>query len=155
MCGNTDSKRGERGLMLMRVSSKLSAILAGAGFALLLPAAAAQAGGDLCTGKWCYDDAPAPVIHRTFKRRVEIERGAYEIAREPALYGWVKQRVVIDEGEPGGKPVYGYVKKRVLLRQYKNIAIYHRARHKYVRERVVIEPETYASDSIFGDWWLR
>lgn len=176
-------------------------VLLFAGLAVLAMGAGAQAGGRDCIGE-CYEEVAAPPIHRTFKRRIEIERGVYEIAREPALYGWATRRVLLDDGVewrekpavyktvkvrrhvksrtvwekrwidgryvmckvkvPGktvwthktvmvspakrwkvrSKPVYGYVKKRILISQYKNIAVYHRARHKYVREQVVIEPES-------------
>ena len=34
-----------------------------------------------------------------------------------------------------------YVEKRILLKPYKNIAIYHRANHQYENERVTIQPE--------------
>lgn len=93
----------------------------------------------------CYERAAPSQIHRTLTKRVEIERGAYEIAREPSLYGWVEKKVVVSQRhswKDGGEPEYDTVKKRILLRPYKNIAIYHKAHHEYVRERVIIQPES-------------
>jgi hypothetical protein len=42
-----------------------------------------------------------------------------------------------------GAPAYAYAERRILLRPYKNIAIYHPARHVYTTERVAIQPEGY------------
>jgi hypothetical protein len=144
---------------------------------------------------------PAPAYTRTFKRRALIRRGAYEIDREPSLYGHSTRGVLLDDGidwhelpavyktvkvkrhirartvwqkqwvdgkyikckvklpaktvwttkkvmvsparrwKTRSRPVYGYEQKRILIRPYKNIAVYHRAKHKYVREHVVIQPE--------------
>jgi hypothetical protein len=170
---------------------------------VLLPQTGPSAAGERgCYGE-CYEQVPAPAMHRTFKRRVLLEEGAYEIAREPSLYGLSTRRVLLDDGiewreKPAvyktvkvrqhlrsrvkwemrwvnGKyikckvkvpartvwttkkvlvskgrrwkvrsnPVYGHVQKRILVRPYKNIAIYHKARHKYVHERVVIQPEAW------------
>ena len=39
-------------------------------------------------------EAP-PVIHRTWKRRIQVEQGVYEIARKPSLYGWVRKKVAL------------------------------------------------------------
>lgn len=197
----------------MRVPSILSAIAATAVLALL-PDAAANAGGKGCYGN-CYEEVPAPVIHRTFKRRIVLEPGVYEIDREPSLYGLATRRVLLDSGGewrerpavyktvkvrrhirskvtwekrwvdgryimckvrvPGktvwthkrvmvsparrwkvrSRPVYGYHQKRILIRNYKNIAIYHRERHKYVNERVAIQSEAtvWAPISRHGHDW--
>jgi hypothetical protein len=126
-------------------------LTAGAGFALALQTGISAAGERGCF--WdCYEQEPARVIHRTFLRRVEIERGAYEIDREPSFYGIATRRVLLDDdanwhdsyaGARRSGTRYGYVRKRILLRPYKNIAIYHRARHRYVREHVAIQPEGY------------
>lgn len=184
----------------MRFTYTLWTIAMGASLALALSATAPHAGEKGCHGQ-CYEEVPAPAYSATFKRRVEIEPGAYEIAREPSLYGRATRRVLLDSGVewrerpavyktvkvrqhlksrvtwekrwingkyvmckvrvPGqtvwthrevlvsparrwkerSAPVYGTVEKRILLRPYKNIAIYNRARHAYVRERVVIQPE--------------
>jgi hypothetical protein len=184
----------------MRVTSILSAIAAGS-FLAFVPVTASYAGDSGCYGE-CYEQVPAPVIHRTFKRRVVDFPGLYEIDREPSLYGLATRRVLLDSGVewrekpavyktvkvrqhigskvrwekrwvdgryimckvrvPGktvwvhkqvlvssakrwkvrSAPVYGYEQKRILLRNYKNIAVYHRARTKYVHERVVIQPES-------------
>ena len=185
----------------MRLSSHFRIIASAAMFSAFLPIGVSLAGETGCTGQ-CYEEAPAPPIHRTFKRRITIEPGVYEIAREPALYGWATRRVVLNSGvewretpavyktvrvrqhirghviwekrwindryvmckvkvpaetvwvdkqvmvSPAKRwkvrsvPVYGYVQKRILIHQYKNIAIYHRAQTRYVHERVIIQPES-------------
>jgi hypothetical protein len=173
--------------------SILTSVLLGVSFA-----GPAQAGGR-CEGD-CYVKEAPPVIHRTWKRRIQVEQGVYEIARKPSLYGWVRKKVALGrewheipavyktvrvsertrtryvwekrlvKGRevmckvkvPGerivtektvlvsparrvavGAPAYAYVERRVLLRPYKNIAIYHPARHVYTTERVAIQPEGY------------
>ncbi len=191
---------GQTGVRHMRNMQHIWKLVAGAGFAFALQTGTSVAGERGCFGN-CYEQVPAPAMHRTFLRRVEIERGAYEIDREPSLYGLATRRVLLDDGIdweetparyktvkvrkyvkshvtwekrwvdgkhimckvriPGktvwatkrilvsgarrtklrSNPTYGYVQKRILLRPYKNIAVYHRARHKYVREHVVIQPE--------------
>jgi hypothetical protein len=200
--------------MSMRIPSVLSAIATIAVLAVL-PGAPAQAGDKGCYGN-CYEQVPAPVYHRTFKRRVTYFPGAYEIDREPSLYGLATRRVLLDSGtewreKPAvyktvkvrrhlrsriiwekrwvdgryikckvrvpartvwvnkhvmvsparrwkvhSRPVYGYEQKRILLRSYKNIAVYHRARTKYVNERVAIQPESTVWAPISGrrhsDW---
>ena len=134
-------------------------LVAGGGLALALQMGISAAGERGCF--WdCYEQDPAPVIHRTFLRRVEIERGAYEIDREPSLYGLATRRVLLDDNDDdwhGARhwkqrsgPRYGYVQKRILLRPYKNIAVYHRARHRYVREHVAIQPEAYVWQPVSG-----
>ncbi len=113
-----------------------------------ISSAPSQAGGRDC-GWHCFDDNSDSSYHRTYLRRIEVERGVYEIARKPSRYGWVKTRVRIN-----GR--YKWRKKRVLLRPYKNIAIYRRPHHKYVWERVTIHPErdSWGSGSEYGakDW---
>jgi hypothetical protein len=193
---------GQTGVRHMRNIQHIWKLMAGAGFAFALQTGTPSAGEHGCFGN-CYEQVPAPAMHRTFLRRVEIERGAYEIDREPSLYGLATRRVLLDDGIdweetparyktvkvrkyvkshvtwekrwvdgkhimckvriPGktvwatkrilvsgarrtklrSNPTYGYVQKRILLRPYKNIAVYHRARHKYAREHVVIQPESY------------
>jgi hypothetical protein len=193
---------GQTGVRHMRNIQHIWKLMAGAGFAFALQTGTSVAGEHGCFGN-CYEQVPAPAMHRTFLRRVEIERGAYEIDREPSLYGLATRRVLLDDGIdweetparyktvkvrkyvkshvtwekrwvdgkhimckvriPGktvwatkrilvsgarrtklrSNPTYGYVQKRILLRPYKNIAVYHRARHKFVREHVVIQPESY------------
>lgn len=79
----------------MRNITKLWTIAAGAFVALVAVATPPQAGEYGCDGGECIDQ---PVLHRTFKRRVVLERGAYEIAREPSLYGTATRRVLLDSG---------------------------------------------------------
>jgi hypothetical protein len=133
------SKEGKFTMGIPRIQMLVAAVLA---LGMALPTAA-QAGGEHCWDD-CYREGSAPSYERTLTRRVEIERGAYEIAREPSLYGWATRRVLVSQ--PGSwkdddEAIYRSERKRILIRPYKNIAIYHRARHKYVKERVTIEPE--------------
>lgn len=166
--------------------------------------------GERCRGE-CYERVPKPVIHRTFKRRITAERGAYEVHRVPSQYGWARRRVLIDDGiewrekpavyktvkvrkripsrhhwemrwingkyvkckirVPGktvwvnkkvqvsparrwkvrSKPVYEYVEERILLKPYRNIAVYHPERAYHVRERVTIQPEGWSWRKI-SEW---
>ena len=193
----------------MRNILNISKLAGAAGLAFSLLSGASAAGERGCFGD-CYEQVPAPTIHRTFLRRVEIDRGAYEIDREPSQYGLATRRVLLDDGidweeRPAvyktvkvrkhvrsrviwekrwvdGKhimckvrvpaktvwatkrilvssarrsklrshPTYGYVQKRILLRPYKNIAVYHRARHRYVREHVAIQPDGYVWSPMSG-----
>lgn len=139
----------------MKMTIRIAAAVFTAGLAL--QATASNAADLGCNGP-CYEQGSTPAYERTWTRRVEIAPGEYEIAREPSLYGWVTRSVVVDKGgdwtgrisyKDGGQyaePTYHTEKRRVLLRPYKNIAIYHRAQHEYVKEHVVIEPET--TDSV-------
>jgi hypothetical protein len=150
----------------------------------------AEAGKRRCVHE-CYEQVPAPVIHKTYKYRVQEKRGRYAIKRKPSRYGWVKRRVwvkrpaiyrtvTIRRKLPAryvwekrwvngryikckvrvpGKIVERtkrvlvsrtryvrtgeYVKRRILLKPYKNISVYDRARHRYVIRRVAIQPEGY------------
>lgn len=204
-----DGFNGATGVRYMRNILNIWKPAAAAGLAFALQMSISAAGERGCFGD-CYEQGPAPVIHRTFLRRVEIERGAYEIDREPSLYGLATRRVLLDDGidwhdSPAvyktvkvrrhvrshviwekrwvdgkhimckvrvpGKTVwatkrilvsgarrsklrshrtYGYAQKRILLRPYKNIAVYHRARHRYVREHVAIQPEAYIWQPVSG-----
>ncbi len=128
--------------------SALSVLLGGALIGSF--AGEAQAGG--CWDGCVTNEPNPPIIHRTFKHRIQVEQGVYEIAREPALYGWVvpgdptaKGAAYADDGR------YGTPGRRVLIKPYRNIAIYHRAKHIYPTERVAIQPEPYGT----GDWWDR
>jgi len=164
------------------------------------------AGEGGCVGDCYVKDRPF-VINRTFKRRIQVQQSVYEIAREPSLYGWTRQKVLLEHDVewretpavyqtihvkertpsryvwekrlirgrevmckiriPGktvmvekrvlvsparriAKPVYGYVERRVLLRPYKNIAIYHPARHVYTTERVAVQPEGHVWRKVRG-----
>ncbi len=67
--------------------------------------------------------------------------------RVPGRTVWVHKKVLVSHAhrwKVRSAPVYGYVKKRILLKQYKNIAIYRRPHERYVREQVRIEPESTA-----------
>jgi hypothetical protein len=152
----------------MRNISKIWKLAAGAGLGLILQVGASAGGERGCYGN-CYEQVPAPVMHRTFLRRVTTDPGAYEIDREPSVYGLATRRELVDDGgewreRPAKRilvsrahgsrlrsaPVYNYVQKRILLRPYKNIAIYHRARRHYVRERIAIQPESFIWESASG-----
>ena len=193
----------------MRNISKIWTLAAGAGLALMLQVGVSAGGGRDCYGN-CYEQVSAPVMHRTFLRRVTNDPGAYEIDREPSVYGLATRRELVDDGVewretspvyktikvrrhvksrvrwekrwvdgkyimckvrvPGetvwttkrvlvshghrsrlrSAPVYNYAQKRILLRPYKNIAIYHRARRHYVRERIAIQPEGFMWQPVSG-----
>jgi hypothetical protein len=72
-------------------------LAAGAGMLLGLQIGVAAAGGHHCYRN-CYEEVPAPAIHRTFLRRETLQRGEYEIDREPSLYGLATRRVMVDDG---------------------------------------------------------
>ena len=78
----------------MRIMTKFCTLAAGAFIALVSAATPPQAGEYGCEGE-CIKQ---PVLHRTFKRRVVLDRGVYEIAREPSLYGTATRRVLLDSG---------------------------------------------------------
>lgn len=151
----------------------------------------------------CYEQVPVPVIHKTYHYRLQEERGLYEIARRPSLYGWATQRawehrdavyktvtvrqklrsriawekrwvdgryVMCKVRVPGEivereKRVLvsparmvrtsAYEGRRILLRPYRNVSVYHRARYRHVSERLTIQPEAYtwqrAYLPVFGD----
>jgi hypothetical protein len=117
----------------------LSALLGGA--LLAIPQGEAKA-GEYCD-RDCEVSQRPPVVHRTFQRRIQLEQGVYEIVRTPSVYGWV-----VSSNAPDG---YTSVGRRVLLKPYKNITVYHRAKHLYVTERVAIEPEGIGESY----WWDR
>jgi hypothetical protein len=111
----------------------------------------AKAGG--CWWSGCDSEPTSPVVHRTFKKRIQVEQGVYEITREPSLYGWT---VPVPADAKGASWAEGEnVSRRVLLKPYKNIAIYHRAKHVYTTERVAIEPEPYGEWTWWDRLWLR
>ena len=116
----------------------LSALLGGA--VLGFPQGEARA-GEFCAE--CAVSQRPPVIRRTFVRRIQQEQGVYEIVRTPSVYGWV-----VSSNTPHG---YTSVGRRVLLKPYQNINVYHRPRELYVTERVTIEPEGIGPSS----WWDR
>lgn len=126
---------------LFRVAATLAAI-AGA-----LYAAPAQAGDFFHCWRGCEPEISPEPIRKTIISREEVVPGLYEIEREPAQYGWMKKKVIVSEGD-SYKDDYEYkvVKKRVLLKQYKNIAVYHRGQYRLVREKVKIYPEVSGWD---------
>lgn len=126
----------------------LSAFFASAavmGGGVMVPAA--KAGGWDC---WdgCYAETWSHPIKRTITKRIEIEPKQYEVLREPAQYGWVKKYVLSEDD--GLKPQYKTVKKRILLKQYKNIAIFHGGKYQLVRKRVEIYPEVYGDNGRYS-----
>ena len=125
-----------------RFPGALSALAGGA--LIALSAAPVKAGGGDCWSE-CYEDHP-PVVYKTFKKRIQVEQGVYEIVRTPSVYGWA---VPIDPKTK--QPIEGYHGRRVLLKPYKNISVYHRAQHVYTKERVAIQPEPIGT----AYWWDR
>ena len=104
----------------------------------------AKAGGS-CWDE-CYGGEKPPVVHKTYRKRIQVEQGVYEIARKPSVYGWTLPY----SGDIKGSG-YGERSRRVLLKPYRNVAIYNRARHVYTSERVAIQPEPYGE----WTWWKR
>jgi hypothetical protein len=139
--------------MSTRRLSAVLTVLAG-GALITMVAGEAKAGGCLDSCVTGVTEAPPPIVHRTFRQRIEVKQGVYEISREPALYGWVVP------GDPTAKgasyagwdhpSAYGEG-RRVLLKPYKNVITYDRAKHIYPKERVAIQPEAYGE----RDWWDR
>jgi hypothetical protein len=101
----------------MRLSWSFRIIASAAIFFACLPAGVLQAGERGCTGQ-CYEEAPAPPIHRVFERRITYAPGVYEIDRVPPLYGWATRRVLLDSGvEWRERPaVYKTIKVRQRIR---------------------------------------
>lgn len=180
--------------MILRRSLTIAGFLTSLALTVL-GADASSAAEPGCAGN-CYVQDKPPLVHRTFNRRIQVEQGVYEIAREPSLYGWARYRVkrpvtwretlavyktvevakripsryiwekrlvkgreVMCKVRVPGKTVmvekqvlvsparriaaYDYVDRRVLLKPYKNIAIYHRAKHVHLTQRVAVQPEGY------------
>jgi hypothetical protein len=111
-------------------------------------ASAANAGG--CEWGGCEQATSAPVVHRTFKKRIQVEQGVYEIARRPSLYGWTVPVAADAKGASWADDEGG--SRRVLLKPYRNYAIYHRAKHINATERVAIQPEEPTGE---WSWWDR
>ncbi len=101
---------------------------------------AAQAGDFFHCWRGCEAETWSRPIRKTIIRRVEVEPGLYEIEREPAQYGWIKKKVIVS-GNYKDDFEYKVVKKRILLKQYKNVAVYHRGKYRLVSEQVEIYPE--------------
>jgi hypothetical protein len=106
------SLKGQLGVS-MRKLHNIWKFATGAGLLLGLQAAVAAAGDRHCY-RDCYEQVPAPAIHRTFLRRETLQRGEYEIDREPSLYGLATRRVLVDDGIDWQvtAPVYKTVKVR-------------------------------------------
>lgn len=119
---------------------QLTATLALLAVISALHSAPAQAGDLLDCWFNCETETLSRPITKTIIRRVEDEGGLYEIKREPAHYGWIKKKVVVS-GNYKDDFEYKVVKKRILLKQYKNIAVYSGGRYHLVRERAEIYPE--------------
>ena len=135
-----------------RLSAVLSVLAGGA--LITMTAGGVKAADCLDRCLTIVPEAQAPIVHRTFRQRIEVKRGVYEISRQPALYGWVVP------GDPTAKgasyagwdhaPAEGEG-RRVLLRPYRNIVDYDRAKHIYPKERLAIQPEAYGEPR----WWDR
>lgn len=110
-------------------------------------ASAANAGG--CEWGGCEQATHAPVVHKTFKKRIQVEQGVYEIARRPSLYGWT---VPVAGDAKGAGWAGDEGSRRVLLKPYRNVAIYHPAKHIKETERVAIQPEPSGGE---WTWWDR
>ena len=119
---------------------RFTATLAVLAVSSALQSAPAKAGDLFDCWRDCETETLSRPIRKTIIRRVEDERGLYKIEREPAQYGWIKKKVIVS-GNYKDDFEYKVVKRRVLLKQYKNIAVYHRGRYRLVREKVEIYPE--------------
>lgn len=97
----------------MRIGFAMTIGAVGFAMSVLGFAATTQAGGRGCVGK-CYEEVPAPAIHTRWMRRETLQRGVYEIEREPSLYGTATKRVLVDDGVEWREkpPVYKTVKVR-------------------------------------------
>ena len=109
----------------------------------------AKAGGCWWTSS-CETEAAPPVVHRTFKKRIQVEQGVYEVVRTPSVYGWTVP--VPPDAKGASFAEDGGVSRRVLLKPYRNIAVYDRAKHVYTTERVTIQPEPEGGE---WSWWDR
>lgn len=103
----------------------LASMSALAGGLLLASFASPAVAGDRCVGD-CYVQAKPPVVYRTFKRRIQLERGVYEIDREPALYGWTRRKVALQR------------EWREIPAVYKTVRVTQRTRTRYVWEKRLI-----------------
>lgn len=121
-------------------SLQLTAALAVLAVGGALHSVPAQAGNFIHCWRDCETETLSRPIRKTIIRRVEDKRGVYEIKREPAQYGWIKKKIIVS-GYYKDDYEYKVVKKRILLKQYKNIAVYHRGEYRLVQEKVEIYPE--------------
>jgi hypothetical protein len=139
--------KGEKLMSTRRFLNALSVLVGGA--LICSSAGQVQAGG--CWSAGCGTEEKPPIVYKTFKKRTQVEQGVYEIVRQPSLYGWTVPAYGADAKGAGytGYAVEGG-SRRVLLKPYKNIAIYHRARHVHSTERVAIQPEPYGGE---WSWW--
>jgi hypothetical protein len=94
----------------------------------------------------CYVKVKPKIVHRTFRRRILVQQGAYESVYKAPVYGEVVHSSIFGTGD---REIEGAVvddqasDDRALLRRYRNIAIYHPARYRWITERVTIQPEGY------------
>lgn len=94
----------------------------------------------------CYVKVRPRIVHRTFRRRILIQQGAYESYYTPPRYGEVVHSSLFGYGD---RQIEGAVaddharSDRVLLRPYRNVSVYHPARYRWITERVAIQPEGY------------
>jgi hypothetical protein len=132
--------RGDTIIMGIPKPLRLAAALVAIVVSGALYAAPAQAGDFFHCWRGCEAETWSEPIRKTIIRRIEVEPKLYEIEREPAQYGWIKRKVIVS-GNYKDDFEYKVVKKRILLKQYRNIAVYHRGEYRLVRERVEIYPE--------------
>ena len=98
----------------------------------------AQAGGN-CGGD-CYVKDTLPAVHRTFKRRIQVEPGVYEIARKPALYGTMRTKVALER------------EWHEIPAVYKTVRVTERTRTHYVWEkRLVRDREVMCKVKVPGE----
>jgi hypothetical protein len=94
----------------------------------------------------CYVKMKPKIVHRTFRRRILVIQGSYESVYKAPVYGEVVHSSIFGTGD---REIEGAVvddpasDNRVLLRRYRNIAIYHPAQYRWITERVAIQPEGY------------
>jgi hypothetical protein len=83
--------------------------------------------------------------HYVWEKRLVNGRDVMCKVKVPGEHVTVEKQVLVSPARrvAVGAPQYAYSERRVLIRPYKNIAIYHPAKHIYTTERVSIQPEGY------------